>query len=68
MSSHVDRLAELLSWTSGEFTRYSQAAHPDHNRWSWHGDGHGEVMREIFREQARALMAAGVRIETEDER
>ncbi len=42
---HVETLAELLSWTSGEFTRYDDHAHPDHNRWSWQGDGHGFLPR-----------------------
>ena len=51
----TETLAEWLSWTSGEMTRYSPDAHPDHNRWSWRGDGHGEAMRETFCEQAEAL-------------
>lgn len=51
-------LAEALSWTSGEMTRYSETAHPDHNRWSWRGDGHGDAIRDQFREQARHLAAA----------
>lgn len=51
----ADVLAEWLSWTSGEMTRYSPTAHEDHNRWSWRGDGHGDAIREQFRQQAEAL-------------
>ena len=56
----VERAAEVLSWSSGEFTRYNPDAIADHNRWSWRGDGHGEVLRETFRQQARDLAAAGL--------
>ena len=49
-------LAEALSWTSGEMTRWSETAHLDHNRWSWRGDGHGEYLREHFRDMAYVLM------------
>lgn len=50
-----EAVAEVLSWASGEMTRYSETAHPDHNRWSWRGDGHGEARREAFRAQADTL-------------
>lgn len=40
-----ERLAEALSVVEGEMTTYSPDAHPDHNRWSWRGDGHGDVIR-----------------------
>jgi hypothetical protein len=60
--TQVDTLAELLSWTSGEFTRYSPDAHPDHNRWSWRGDGHGGKVRDEFRAQARLLLGEGVAV------
>lgn len=56
-----EALAEVLSWASGEFTRYAADAHPDHNRWSWRGDGHGSVLRDAFRTQAEAVVAAGFR-------
>ena len=58
----AEALAELLSWTSGEFTRYREDAHPDHNRWSWRGDGHGSVIRDQFREQADRLLSQGVTV------
>jgi hypothetical protein len=57
----VEELAEKLSWTSGEMTRYSESAVDDHNRWSWRGDGrrdgHGETIREQFRKQARLMLS-----------
>lgn len=58
--SEVEELAELLSWTSGEFTRYDPDAHRDHNRWSWQGDGHDETLKQQFREQAKLLILEGV--------
>lgn len=61
-----EALAEALSWTSGEMTRWSESAHPDHNRWSWRGDGHGEARREEFRAQADALLASGAVVAVED--
>lgn len=55
----VEELAELLSWTSElGFTRWSEDAHPDHNRWSWRGDGHGDQMRDDFRRQAAEILAS----------
>lgn len=60
-----DEIAEVLSWTSGEMTRYADDAHLDHNRWSWRGDGHGEALREEFRRQADALLAAGIGVVAE---
>ena len=62
MSIETDReaLAELLSWTSGDMTRYSDTAHPDHNRWSWRGTGHGRVVREEFLAQANDLLDTGL--------
>lgn len=59
-----ETLAEALSHISGAFTRYSPDAVDDHNRWSWHGDGHPEFMRDDFRRQADELLAAlGLRLE-----
>lgn len=54
----VEALAEFLSWAGGYFTRWDADAHPDHNHWSWRGDGHGDAMREVFREEARAILAS----------
>lgn len=54
----VTKAAEALSWASGEMTRYDEQAHPDHNRWSWRGDGHGDAVRDDFRKQARAVLDA----------
>ena len=54
--SVVASRAEALSWISGDMTRYSTDAVPDHNRWSWRGDGHGERVRDEFRRQARELL------------
>lgn len=54
----VEALAEFLSWAGGDFTRWDADAHPDHNHWSWRGDGHGDAMREVFREEARAILAS----------
>lgn len=49
-----EALAEVLSVVAGDFTRYSPDAHPDHNRWSWRGDGHGSSMREdVYRSVAQ---------------
>lgn len=53
-----EALAEVLSWASGEMTRYNDAAHPDHNRWSWRGDGHGEAIRAEFLRNADAILAS----------
>lgn len=53
----VDELAELLSWTSQEMTKYDPDAHPDHNRWSWHGDGHGPALRQEFVSQAKLMLS-----------
>jgi hypothetical protein len=61
-----EALAEALSWTSGEMTRWSESAHPDHNRWSWRGDGHDEARREEFRAQADALLQIGVLVTTRE--
>lgn len=58
-------LAEALSWTSGEMTRYSDTAHPDHNRWSWRGDGHGDKARQDFLDQADALIASGAVVDVD---
>ncbi len=52
----VERVAERISWDGGDFTRWSENAHPDHTRWSWRGDGHGPVMREVYRQQAEAAV------------
>lgn len=52
----VEELAELLSWTSGEMTKYDPDAHPDHNRWSWHGDGHSPAFRKQYIEQAKLMI------------
>jgi len=52
-----EAMAELLSWSSGEFPRYSPDAHPDHNRWSWRGDGLGDVGRAVFHKQADDVLA-----------
>lgn len=54
----VERLAEILSWAGGEMTRYSPDASPDHNRWSWRGDGHGEWWWGHFRDIAATILAA----------
>ncbi len=54
----VERLAEILSWAGGEMTRYGPDASPDHNRWSWHGDGHGEWWWDHFRDIAATVLAA----------
>lgn len=61
-TEQIETLAALLSWTSGEFTRHLPDAHPDHNRWSWQGDGHGDVIRDQFRDQAALLLANGVTV------
>lgn len=53
-----ERLAEALSWLYGDMTRYDETAHPDHNRWSWRGDGHGDALRDEYREMARTLREA----------
>ena len=41
-----------------EYPRWSATAHPDHNRWSWRGDGVSEAERDTYRDQARAALAA----------
>jgi hypothetical protein len=56
----VEAIAERISWDGGDFTRWSPDAHPDHNRWSWRGDGHGPAMRAQYRQQARAAVAVVV--------
>lgn len=58
-TSEVEALAEDLSWTFGEMTRYSPEAHPDHNRWSWRGDGHSKFFRQQFLDQAQKLLDLG---------
>jgi hypothetical protein len=62
----VEAIAERISWDGGDFTRWSPDAHPDHNRWSWRGDGHGPVMRAQYRQQARAAVAVVVEALEED--
>lgn len=57
-----EQLAEALSWSSGEMTRWSEDAVPDHNRWSWRGDGHDAAFRQQFWDQADALLGAGVSV------
>lgn len=53
-----EAVAEEMSWSVGDMTRYGADAHPDHNRWSWRGDGHGEAVRETYRELADAALSA----------
>jgi hypothetical protein len=55
----VEALAEVLSWASGEMTRWSETANEDHNRWSWRGDRHGKGARAEYRRQARLVLAEG---------
>jgi hypothetical protein len=62
----VEAIAERISWDGGDFTRWSPDAHPDHNRWSWRGDGHGPAMRAQYRQQARAAVAVVVEALEED--
>lgn len=52
----IEAVAERISWDGGDFTRWMPDAHPDHNRWSWRGDGHGEAMRAVYRVQAEAAL------------
>jgi hypothetical protein len=56
LDERIEALAECLSWTTGEFTRYDPDAHPDHNRWSWQGDGHGDEARDEFRDMALEVL------------
>ena len=54
-----EAVAEALSCgPHGEMTAYSPDAHPDHNRWSWRGGGHGEAIREQYRMDADVALAA----------
>lgn len=41
-----------------ELGAYSPDAHPDHNRWTWRGDGHDEATRDEFRAVATAALTA----------
>ncbi len=59
-------LAEALSWLVGDFQRYNPTAHPDHNRWSWRGDGHPEAMRAEYRERAAAVVGIVLRMSPPD--
>jgi hypothetical protein len=54
-----EAVAEALSCgVHGEMTAYSETAHPDHNRWSWRGDGHGEAIRQQYWDDADEALAA----------
>lgn len=53
-----ETVAESISIATGDMTTYSDDAHPDHNRWSWRGDGHGDVIREMYRTAADAALTA----------
>lgn len=53
-----EAVAEALANADGEFTTYSPTAHPDHNYWSWRGDGHPDIMRQPYRDAADAAVAA----------
>jgi hypothetical protein len=61
-----EELAEALSVAAFDFTPYSETAHPDHNRWSWRGDGHGEQRRQECYEAADALAPLLARWRRED--
>jgi len=56
MSEPVEVLAEALF--ARDHVAYSETAHPDHNRWSWRGDGHDEAYKNEWRELARAAITA----------
>lgn len=54
-----EAVAETLSCGEhGEMTAYSETASPDHNRWSWRGDGHGSAIREPYLRDADAVLDA----------
>jgi hypothetical protein len=61
-----EELAEALSVAAFDFTAYSETAHPDHNRWSWRGAGHGEQRRQECYEAVAALAPLLARWRRED--
>lgn len=52
----VETVAEALF--AHEYGGYDPTAHPDHNRWTWHGDGHSDDHKQHFRQQARTAIDA----------
>ena len=58
----VEAAARVLAEAEGELTTYSPDAHPDHNRWSWLGDGHDEAFKDHYRVKAQAAILAALPI------
>ena len=60
MSEHtpedVEAVAEFM-FDRDHYGPWSETAHPDHNRWTWRGDGHAERYKDEWRETARAVLA-----------
>lgn len=52
----VEAVAELVS--TAEWGQWSADAHPDHNRWTWRGDGLSEGERDTWRATARTLLTS----------
>lgn len=53
---HVDAVARAISVP--DWGAWSDTAHPDHNRWTWDGDGRGDGEREFLRDHARAVLGS----------